>query len=244
MAISYHESVTGGGTPTTNISTPITATSSIGGGTDQTYVCFVALRDALDWRVTTMSGGGLSWIRFAHHQDTQETILSEWWYAQGSPSSFTPQLDAFSINSGPTDTSLAAVSFVVARFSGVETAGALDHIEVNDAGSTDSTPATISHTIDDVNDPTVLIGLATRGFTVTAADSDYTLIGTATAGSAGNVSTVYLHRRANAPAGADTTSHTLSGAADWIMHKVELIEEAGGGGGGSLHGRLLLGVGG
>jgi hypothetical protein len=215
-------------TPTTNITTDVLA-ASIGGGTDQLYVAFVSMRDASNWGVTSMSGGGLTWVLRNHHQDTQATLTQEIWTAFGSPgSSFQPTIDGFAIFSGAADTSLAAVVMHVGRVSGADPTTPFANAGASNTGATDTTPATRVATVGTANS-LMLSATTTRAFTITSTDSDYAQSDTGTAGTAGNVLTAYFHQRTSAsPAvGTDTISHTLSGAADWIVGAIEVRELGG-----------------
>jgi hypothetical protein len=221
----WQEEESGTATPGTSVTTDVPTSAALDGGTDQLYVALVGLRDASNWRVDTITGGGLTWARLAKDQDTQATLLAEWWWAFGTPSTFTPTLDSFSIESGAVDTNLAAVSWHVLRIDGAKSASAPINASFTDAGATDTSTATHTQTVSSANS-LIVAGLVTRGFTISSTDADYTQRGTDTAGSAGNVITTYIHTRSSSPApGTDTISHTLSAAADWIVGGVE-IEEA------------------
>jgi hypothetical protein len=219
------ESVTCSATPTTNLTTDVLF-GSISGGTDQLYLAFIEIRDASDWGVTSMSGGGLTWTLIHHDQDTQATILFEVWAAKGSPgSAFQPTIDGFTQVSGPVDTSVAAVAGVCVRIPDADTTTPYQNVGSSDAGATDTSTAAHTGTVGAAN--SLMIGaIVTRGFTVSSPDADYAAVNNATAGSAGNVANIYVRARtASSPAvGTDTFSNTLSAAADWICGLIEVLE--------------------
>jgi hypothetical protein len=219
------ESVTCSATPTTNLTTDVLF-GSISGGTDQLYLAFIEIRDASDWGVTSMSGGGLTWTRIHHDQDTQATVLFEVWAAEGSPgSAFQPTIDGFTQQSGPVDTSVAAVAGVCVRIPDADLTTPYQNVGSSDAGATDTSTAAHTGTVGAAN--SLMIGaIVTRGFTVSSPDADYAAVNNATAGSAGNVANIYVRARTgSSPAvGTDTFSNTLSGAADWICGLIEVLE--------------------
>ncbi len=222
----WQEEESGNATPTTNLTTDVPTSAALDGGSNQVYVALVGLRDGSDFRTDTITGGGLTWTRLAKLRDTQTTLMAEWWYALGSPSTFTPTLDSFSIESGLTDTSLAAVAWHVVRIDGANIGGAPVNASFTDTGGTDTSTATHTQTVTNPNS-LIVSGFVTRAFTISAADSDYTERGTDTAGAAGNVVKTYIHTRSSAPpVGTDTISHTLNFAADWILGAVEVEEAA------------------
>jgi hypothetical protein len=222
----WQEEESGNATPTTNLTTDVPTSSALDGGSDQVYIALVGLRDGSDFRADTITGGGLTWTRLTKLRDTPTTLMAEWWYALGSPSTFTPTLDSFSIESGLTDTSLASVSWHVVRIDGANIGGAPVNASFTDAGVSDTSAASHTQTVTNPNS-LIVSGLVTRNFTISATDSDYTVRGSDTAGAAGNVITTYIHTRSSAPpVGTDTISHTLSAAADWILGGVEVEEAA------------------
>jgi hypothetical protein len=215
------------------------ATSALTAGTDQLYLLFIGIRDATDWGAAAVTGGGLTWTQQLHRQDTQATLVYEYWTAYGSPAgSVTPTVGGFSVQSGPLDTNLAGVNLIAARVDG--TSGSVANVGSSDTGATDTSSASVTATVSNA-DSLILNCLVTRNFTVSAVDADYTLVTEATNGTAGNVLFTRLYERNSSPApGTDTITHTLSAVADWIMSCSELGEAvAPAGGTDSL---LLMGV--
>jgi hypothetical protein len=240
------QNVTAAAIPLTAITTPVVAGGTLSGGSNMLYAALVAIRDASDWTCTSISdgggGSGLTWTKAGRRRDTQGTVIAEIWTAFGSPgSAFTPQIDGFSYI-GTVDTSVTSVTAVFIRVTGAS--GTVLNFVGSDSGATDTSPAINTAVISNSNSLTLNV-LSTRGFTVSAADADYTEITHLTNNSAGNICTNYsYYRTTSASPGTDAISHTLSGNADWSMASLECNEDAGGGGGGSTPRTLrLLGVG-
>ncbi|MHC4140914.1 MAG: right-handed parallel beta-helix repeat-containing protein [Planctomycetota bacterium] len=191
-----------------------TFTQQIGGGTDQTYVMCIAVRD--DGTVTNVTGGeGLTWTERAHQcADGSET--SSWIFtAEGSPGpDFGPSVY---VSSG-------LVSAVCLRYSGV---GAIEdptweNINGENGACTDATDdsqaqLTLTSTVDG---SVHLVALAprNRGFSTSGWSSRQG----ATTGGGPNTTTIYALEKTFDPAATDQFQATLDGNTSWASAGIVL----------------------
>jgi hypothetical protein len=207
------EEFKGGGSPTSPASVPV-----IQGGTNQTYVMFIASRDNAD--VTSVTGGGLSWTeRLEQCGDNSETG-TRIWTAQGSPSAFAAQVN-YTHSGG--NSPLAAV---LIRYSGVASFEDPTGENINGefgscADATDTTTAQV--TLTSTADGSVhLAGVAPRDAVVSSFSSGYALVTSATIGSGPNETRQSVYARSFDPAATDTFQATLSATKDWAAGGIVL----------------------
>jgi hypothetical protein len=216
-AITREESVIGSGT-----SSPVNM-ASIQGGTDQTYVLFVATASNQD--VTNVTGGGLTWTERVEQCGASGGTGTRVYTASGSPgSAFQAQ-----ITYNPGTLALAAV---LARYSGVDTIEDPTGENINGeggacSGGTDNKNAQL--TLSSTTDASVhAVAVASGRRNVTGTAAGYNAIATATGGSAGGVTRIYTYDKSFDPAATEQFTGTINLAVDWSTGGVVLKPVTGG----------------
>jgi hypothetical protein len=215
--ITREESVVGSG-----ISSPVTM-ASIQGGTDQTYVLFVATASNQD--VTNVSGGGLTWTERVEQCGASSATGTRVYTASGSPgSAFQVQ-----ITYAPGTLALAAV---LARYSGVDTIEDPTGENINGeagacSGGTDNPNAQL--TLTSTTDTSVhALAVASGRRNVTATAVGYNAIATATGGTGGGATKIYMYDKSLYPAATEQFTATINQAVDWSTGGVVLKPVSGG----------------
>ena len=217
MAIAVQSTHTGGGTTTASATV-----TGVTGGTDQVYVVGVGTDDNVD--VTSLSGGGLTWVEEVEQCSGRNFQGMRVFRAIGSPSGFT-----LTVTLGATADSVA---IIVVRLSGVDQASPIDDaqgentIGANDVvclGGIDNGNPTL--TLTSILDASMHINfVASRNRDVIAAPN-YTEEDAVAFGAGANETTVHAHTRVLNPAAADQASFTVTDSPDWAFAGVVLAPE-------------------
>ncbi len=199
--------------------------TSVPSGTNRLYIVAGGSKDG-DPRISSISGGGLSWIDLQDQCGGRNQTMVDVWYAIGSPvSSFTVVVTFDSI-----DASLAALVDVydgadpttpVLNESGENTNGPGGAC----SGGTDDDAANIQTTIDTPATSVAWNVCHHRNRDITI-DGDFTERGFATANSGGDQTQLTSSDRFD-PVASESADHSLSGVVDWSMVALEIQETTG-----------------
>jgi hypothetical protein len=190
----------------------------IDGGTDQSYVLFIATRSNRD--VTSVTGGGMTWTERLEQCGDDNEMGQRIWTAQGSPgSSFQVQIDWVSGGG-------ANLAAILLRYSGVGAFEDPTGENINgefggcaDASDTDTAQLTLSSTADG---SVHVVGVAPRDATVSSYSSGYSNITVKVVGSGMNETREALYERTFDPAATDMFQATLSDNEDWVTGGIVL----------------------
>jgi hypothetical protein len=215
--ITQEESVTGNGT-----ASPVTM-AVIQGGTDQTYVLFVATDANQD--VTNVTGGGLTWTERVEQCGASGGTGTRVYTAYGSPgAAFQVQ-----ITYNPGTLALAAV---LARYSGVDTIEDPTGENINGesgacSGGTDNKNAQLTLT-STTNGSLHAVAVASGKRNVVGTAVGYNAIATATGGTGGGTTKIYAYDKLFDPAATEQFTATINQAVDWSTGGVVLKPTTGG----------------
>ncbi len=183
---------------------------AISGGTDQTYVLFIATRGNDD--VAAVTGGGLTWIEQVEQCSGRDQQGIRLWTAQGSPGPFQATVTWDDGASNP-------IVAILTRYSSVgsvgDPTGENTHGEGGDCSDgNDSGTARLTLTSSTAG-PVHVVGVNSRNKTVTSFSADYGETGSEQRGSGGELTILTTYDRPVASGIAETFEAGLSGDVDW-----------------------------
>ena len=193
-------------------------TPTIGAGSSQTYVLFIATRRNND--VISVSGGGLTWTERVEQCGGRDQQGIRIWTAEGSPaSSFQATIDWDDADPRP-------VVAILHRYCGVSSledpTGENTNGEAGGcAGGTDSTATQLTLT-STVDASVHVVGLNHRNETVDSYSAGYTQTGNDQDGSGGEQTRMTTYERLFDPAATDMFQATLGGTDDWCTAGIVL----------------------
>jgi hypothetical protein len=195
-------------------------------GSNDLLLCLIAIRAggagaASTW-ISGVSGNGLTWVKVAEIDDTQNTVALSVWRAMGASPSSGGVTVTFATNP-------ISVNFQIVRLSGTDTtgsngSGAIGATATAETGATDSTPATTSITTTAPNSR--VIGFASgRGQTYTVGSGFTSILINQTVNAGGSVSRSNSEYKDVASSGTNTTvDFSLASAGDWCIAAIEVLE--------------------
>lgn len=209
-----------------NFDTPATSstTGSWTPGSNELCLALVASRGSGTPanHASSLSGNGLTWVKFLEKDDTQNVITLSWWRAMGA----SPSAGGVTVNHGLDPT---ACSVQLIRLSGVSTtgtngSGAIGATASADTGATDTQPATVGITTT-VNGSRVIGFGVGRGSSWTKAADFTNILVNQTAKSGGSQVRSSTEYKDVATSGTLTTAaFSIASANDWIMAAIEVLE--------------------
>lgn len=183
------------------------------------YLMFAGIRGggAPSNFVTGVSGNGLTWVKIADVDDTQNVIAGTLWKGTGTPSA-----GAVTLTHGLGPISL---SIQLIELSGADST--LGAVATANVGATDDNAPTVDLTTTGAN--SMVLGLIIGRSATLTVGSGYTAIQiNQTASSSGNISRSSSEYKIVASPGLTTVNASLSGANDWAIIAVEVLEASTG----------------
>lgn len=183
------------------------------------YLMFAGIRGggAPSNFVTGVSGNGLTWVKIADVDDTQNVIAGTLWKGTGTPSA-----GAVTLTHGLDPISL---SIQLIELSGADST--LGAVATANVGATDDNAPTVDLTTTGAN--SMVLGLIIGRSATLTVGSGYTAIQiNQTASSSGNISRSSSEYKIVASPGLTTVNASLSSANDWAIIAVEVLEAATG----------------
>jgi hypothetical protein len=196
--------------------TPVTM-PPIGGGTNQTYVLFIATRQNHD--VTSVAGGGLSWVEQIEQCAGRDQQGIRMWTAQGSPGSSFQASITWAVDADP-------IVAILSRYSGAATLEDATGENTNGesgacSGGVDNDPTQLTLT-STVNGSVHVIGVNSRNDPIASYTSGYTEITTDQAGSGGELTILTMYDKSFDPASTEQFQGTTNGTNDWATAGIVL----------------------
>lgn len=221
MAISHVTSLGGGDTDA-----DITV-ASVPSGTDRLYIVTGGTKHVTDVRITSISGGGLTWIDLQDQCSGRGNTMVDVWYAIGDAGG------SFSITVTLTAAPSAAFVVIVDVFDGADPALPVRNAQGENTngpdgactGGSDNGTPNVQITIGDTGTSWAWVVTNFRNRTLVL-DAEYTLRGDQSENTGG--SEAHIKSATNdSPAASESADHTFSsGETDWSMVGLEIIAAA------------------